>query len=529
MARILGLDIGARSLKALILESSFRGYQVSSFAEHKLDEGPQGLAGALATLKQQGKLAADQVVVALPGSTATSLLLTLPFADAKRIEATIGFEVEGQLPYDLTEVVFDYQVLAMRDGKSEVLVSSARKPEVTALLATLAEAGIDPRVVTTSSLAYHALLATSLTGNPGPAPQDGVEAILDLGHERTSMAIGGPQGLEYARTFAGGGKDLTRAIAGEFKVTPVDAETWKENEGDVTLAPGTPAEVERAAAALLRGLAPTLREVRSTIRAHFARFKKKVTRIYISGGTAKLKGLDAVLSRELGVEVLKLDPIPRDSADPAVPRGAELQAAQSFALAVRGHGTARAAKINLRRGEFAFKGDLDYLKGKVSRLVAYAAVLLVLTGALIWAQFHVLSRQEGKLDQALCTTTQKILGQCQKDYLVALSLLKGKSSPAASLPQLSALDLFAELTARSQKVSVKLNETEVQLDRVRVRGETDGFEGVDKLVAQLQGFRCFPEIKRGKVQKNKDGSKVQFDLDIRVQCPDQAGAKEEGA
>jgi general secretion pathway protein L len=49
---------------------------------------------------------------------------------------------------------------------------------------------------------------------------------------------------------------------------------------------------------------------------------------------------------------------------------------------------------------------------------------------------------------------------------------------------------------------------------------------VDQLVGALKGFKCFQEIKRGKVQKNKDGSKVTFDLDIRVQCE---SAKAEGA
>jgi general secretion pathway protein L len=195
---------------------------------------------------------------------------------------------------------------------------------------------------------------------------------------------------------------------------------------------------------------------------------------------------------------------------------------------VRGHGTARAARFNLRKGELAFKGDLDYLKGKTSRLAIFAAILIVLSGVLAWAQFHVLGKREARLDALLCTTTQKILGQCQKNYDVAINLLRGKSSPAAALPQMSALDLFAELTARSEKVSVKLTETEVQLERIRVRGETDGFEGVDKLVGQLKGFRCFPEIKPGKVQKTKDGNKVQFDLDIRVACPEE-GTKEEGA
>jgi general secretion pathway protein L len=528
MARILGLDIGTRSVKALLLESTFRGYTVSAFTEAKIDE-QGGLAGALAQLQAGRHLAADQVVVAVPGCGVATQLLTLPFADPRRIEATIGFEVEGQLPYDLSEVVYDYQVLEARDGKSEVLVGTARREEISKLLETLKGAGIDPRVITTSAVTYQNLFAAGLDGQPpaaGPVP-DSAEAVIDLGHERTSVCIGRlGGGMEYARTFGGGGRELTRAVAAEFKVSLADAEAWKENEGDVTLGPDTPPEMERAAGALLRGLAPMVREIRATIRAHQARFRRPLVRCWLTGGTSRLKGLAALLSRELGIEVLPLAAVPQ-SGPAAVSRENQALAGQAFALAMRGHGSLRAARFNLRKDAFAFKGDLDYLRGKVSRLAVFAAILALLSGGLVWSRMRVLSAREKALDDALCETTTRVLGQCHKDYAIALNLLKGSGSPAASLPAVSALDLFAELTNRAQKVSVKLDEIEVQLERIRLRGETEGFDGVDQLVGALKDYKCFKEIKPGKVQKTRDGTKVQFDLDIRVDCSPGAAAPEE--
>ena len=94
MARILGLDIGARTVKALLLESSLRGFAVRAYHEAPIDE-QAGLAGALTALQAGKQLAADQVVVAVPGAAVATHLLTLPFTDLKRIDSTIGFEVEG--------------------------------------------------------------------------------------------------------------------------------------------------------------------------------------------------------------------------------------------------------------------------------------------------------------------------------------------------------------------------------------------------------------------------------------------------
>ena len=64
-------------------------------------------------------------------------------------------------------------------------------------------------------------------------------AVLDLGHRRTSIAVGRPaEGLLFARTFPGGGRDLSRALAAEFQVPFAEAEAWKERDGSLARAAG---------------------------------------------------------------------------------------------------------------------------------------------------------------------------------------------------------------------------------------------------------------------------------------------------
>ncbi len=600
MARILGLDLGSHSVKALLLESSFRGFSVRSFTEmRRTEEG--GLAGALAALRSTNQLAADQVIVAAPGLSLATQIIELPFSDARRIESTIGFQLEGLVPYELDELVYDYQVLEAKIGQSKVLVGTMRSDELGSLLSLLRENGVDPRIVTSSAIAWQNCFV-SQRAKPAPAPsskkkrakkeraapppapppvpvdaaaegapsltepasaletlpgidisvgpeaQDAVapppaapereieaeereplaDAIADLGHERCSVAIASPEGeLLFARTFAGGGLALTRAIAREFEVTLEDAQAWKENEGSLSDEEGASPESERAAEALRRGLAPIVRELRASVLAHKARFKLPVGKLWLTGGTSRLRGLAQFLSHELGLPVELLNPIPRDPAsDAALPEPTVALAAQSFALALRGHSTSKSARFNLRKGPHAFRGDLDYLKGKLSRLVGFAALLALLAIASSVAHFRMLATRERGLDDWLCETTKRVLGDCQKDYLVALSRLKGHGSPVALLPSYSALDLFAELTERAAKAAAVLETTEITLDRGRVHGKTDTFEGVDKLVAELKSFKCFQEIRRGKVAKSPDGSKVEFDLDLRIQCDGTLSAEE---
>jgi general secretion pathway protein L len=164
--RIAGLDLGATSVKAVLLESSFRGYAVVDAASAPVappGEAQPSLrerqAAALKELLAARGWRFDAAVAAWPGPGAASHLVALPFSDLRRIGETVQFEVEGQIPFDLAEVAWDWQVLETRDGRTDLYVGVVRRDEMKTLLDLLAGAGIDPQVVMPAGPAYAALLA----------------------------------------------------------------------------------------------------------------------------------------------------------------------------------------------------------------------------------------------------------------------------------------------------------------------------------------------------------------------------------
>ncbi len=230
--RILGLDLGAAAVKAVLLESTFRGFDVLRTATVPLPppaapapdapgapapapEPPLSRHGAaLKTLLEGGAFAFDTAVASFPGAAVSTSVLTLPFTDPRRIEQTVPFEVEGQIPFELDEVAWDYQPLGTRDGGTDLLVAVARREELGALLAALAGAGVDPRAVVPAGVAYGSLLSS---GALGPAPEEGaparIEAVVDLGAERTSVGVFAGGACEAARAFAFGSSHLARALS----------------------------------------------------------------------------------------------------------------------------------------------------------------------------------------------------------------------------------------------------------------------------------------------------------------------------
>ncbi len=512
MARILGLDLGSYSVKAVLLETTMRTAAVRGFTEVRTTDLKTAVAEVIEKTAAGG---VDQIVVSMPGLSVATHPISLPFSDPKRIESTLAFEVEEQLPFDLSEAVYDYHVASHDAAGSQLIVGVVKKDELGKLLAMLKELKLEPRIITHPGLAAQGLFALL------PAA-DTTVALVDIGHERTSVAVGRQAtGVELARTFAGGGLYLTRALGQEFKIAAAEAQVWKDEHaamGDAAIGD----EAERASSAFIRGLQPVLRELKSTFKSYSARTRRNVDTVYLTGGTAKMPGLCERLSADLGMPV-QLFELPNEAK--AALGGPAPQAAQAYALALRGNASgAKGARFNLRRGEFAFKSDFDFVGEKVGQLATFAAVLLVLLIASSIVRNTVLERRERAVDASLCDVTQRYLGHCEKNFDVAMNMLQGKESPAAGIPTKSAVTLLAELSAKLPlDIPVTADQVVIDMDRVTARFETDSSKHVEDIVAALKTYKCFKEVKEGKLEKNKDGTKVQFRLDIEVECPDEGG------
>jgi general secretion pathway protein L len=239
--------------------------------------------------------------------------------------------------------------------------------------------------------------------------------------------------------------------------------------------------------------------------------------VLLCGGTSQLKGLTGQLANDLQIPTRMLD-TPQELGG--------VVNAQAWALALRGTSSgAKAPRFNLRRGEFGFKSDFDFASDKIGQLAAFAAILFVLMIASGIVRNSVLTRREKQVDAILCEITQKILGKCEKDFTIATSMLKGQESPAAGIPTRSASTLLAELTAHvPPEMEVTFGDMVIDMDRISLRCETATSKNLEELINALKTYKCFKEVNEGKIEKSKDGSKVQSRLEIQVECPDDVEA-----
>jgi len=520
--RLLGLDVGSHSLKAAIVAGGFRGFELLGYAEkERVSATPDSeisLGEEIAHFLEDYRLQADVVIAAMPGDKAAVRTLTLP---ARKIEQTLPYELEDQIPFPLSEVVYDHRLLTRSSDDARVLVAFCRRDDFDAFLDELSEARLDPRIVGVDALAY-----ASLFGSVIEPSSEGLEAVIDIGHEQTGVCVLDAGRVVAGRTIRGGGAAITDGLSREFDLPQERAEKGKRVDGfietDEESADG--AERARISETIRSALGPVVRELSQTFRAvGVAAGNKKVERVHLCGGSARLRNLDRFLATRLDIEVLPLE-LPEDKIS-RLPDGAARSASlvRPLALALQGLGGQRAAPINFRRGSYAFRGDTQALRGRLIHVAAMLAAILALLVANGASKLYFLGQEESRVTEHLRKISKEIVNQPFDDPKKVLSIvqqeIKDGSGGSVGLPEVTALEAFREIANRTPSgTRMEFQEVNIGERRCKIKGQTDTLTTIGEFVDSMKKYRCFSDIQRGPTRKSISGESLEFSIDFDLSC-----------
>lgn len=513
---IVGIDLSSNAARVAVLESAFRTAKLAAL--HELAYVPGTPRSEL--LKQVRAMLPEHVDLIVVGNdprAVSTRLLSFPMSDPRKIEAALDFELESQVPYELTHMAIAWTLVPNEARGAYALSGVMPKAQLAELLAELEAADLDARAVMLPAAALTELV---------PPSQETV-AIVSLGSSLTHLAVV-RRGLRFARTIRAGGEDVDRRLAQRFKVDVAAARRAKESEARIATDTAVSSEDMRAISdAVIEGLAGVVRELATTLKALPP--GEVPSRIVLTGGLSRLPGLAAHLEQRLGIACSLLDAptalAPLELGGRAV--GAEYSLALALALAGMRHG--RSVALNFRRGEFAYAGDLNVYRGELVRSALGLGIVLALAilGAIV--QFTMVSSEERRIDNGFCEATQKIMGQRICDPLAALSAMRqpGGAAGGVTVPLYSAAALY-ELMSRqiTSDMDVTFENLELRVegrggepDRVTGKGEAASFETTEQIVAKLKQDRCVQEAEVSKQRKTRDGGRVEFSLTVKIACP----------
>ncbi|MDM7861620.1 type IV pilus assembly protein PilM [Alteromonas sp. ASW11-36] len=158
---ILGLDIGTRFIKAVMLERAGNSFTVTAmacepisgnaFKEREIEDF-DAISNALKKVKlglKQKKLK-DVAIAVAGGSVLTKIVQMAPDQTDYELEGQIEIEADSLIPYPLDEVYLDFEELGpseTHDGRVNVLLSAAHRDTVDKRVTLIREVPMEPKVV----------------------------------------------------------------------------------------------------------------------------------------------------------------------------------------------------------------------------------------------------------------------------------------------------------------------------------------------------------------------------------------------
>ena len=160
--RILAVEIAGDRLRAATADRTWNSFQfIGVFETHRGAE-ESDLAPALKRLVEKtGR--PDVVVSALPVESVAKRLLELPFKDLRRLHQVVPFALEEHLPFPVDGAAVTFVRVGRNGDLSQVLAAFVRKNEIQGHLGLLAQAGLDPKIVTITPFAVAAMFAQEQT------------------------------------------------------------------------------------------------------------------------------------------------------------------------------------------------------------------------------------------------------------------------------------------------------------------------------------------------------------------------------
>lgn len=313
----IGLDLGSHRIKAIQIEKVGPSYRVvrsvsSPTPPDCLRDGvvtdASLLGEAIKRMLKEADFPASNACIAAAGSAVYVRPVALPKMPEAALRKSIQLEAARYVPGSAEDSYIEIEVLGpLPDNQINVLIVAAPRDIVESRIQACEEAGLDVEVVDIEIFAaYRSLLEADNQFDP----KSSTVGIVDIGASSSTVSVVHQGVFAMHRSIPHGSRALTEALAHTFGLEHDAAEDGKSQldvsqlVGVTTLPDNPPLRV------LHPHLEDLVREVRRSInffqsQANDEGQMRQVERLIITGGGARLAGLDLYLDHRLSMPVIE--------------------------------------------------------------------------------------------------------------------------------------------------------------------------------------------------------------------------------
>jgi len=315
------MEVGNDSLKALRLGIVGGGVQVLGFGNVEYGkilagsgvseaERDELIALGLRRFLRENNVSKDDVIISVPSQTSFARFVNLPPVEEKKIPQVVRLEAGMQIPFDISEVQWDWQLMnEPGEGQVRVGIFAIKNDVVTKELEYF---GNEDVPVSAVQMVPMALYNYVVYDRPELVKSDTeAAAVINIGTEATDLVVCSKSTV-WQRCVPMGGNSFTRAIAEAFRLNFAKAEKLKRT-----------AAMSKYARQVFQAMRPVFTDFASEIQRSLGFFSSsqpgcRVTRVIALGGGTKLRGLLKYLGQTLQVPIEKPDTFKRLSVGEGV-------------------------------------------------------------------------------------------------------------------------------------------------------------------------------------------------------------------
>ena len=307
-SHVVGLSIGSSSVKLIELKRAGKLWKLMHFGMVHLPEdaildreivNTIAVTESIKTLVNQMKLKNKQVCSSISGSSVIVKKIQLEIHNEKEIQEQIFWEAEQYLPFDVNEVVMDYQILTKKKGpQKDIMLVAVKKTALESYKGCIEEAGLKVSIMDIDFFALQHLYELIYP----PRSHEAV-AVVDIGANSMKMVVICEGIPIFTKDTPLGGSHLTAEIKQKLNLSYVDAETLKvggSQDGSL------PQEVSDLINVAIENFSIEINK--SLDFYHASSVGPQISCLLLTGGGSKLEGLPESFEESLGLPTQLINP-----------------------------------------------------------------------------------------------------------------------------------------------------------------------------------------------------------------------------
>ena len=306
---LVGLDIGSKALKVAEVLETKKGPTLSKFgildlANGAIEEGvikdADAVAKAIRELFNLYNIKESNVAISIGGYSVIVKKIYVSNMSEEQLQESIQFEAEQYIPFDISDVNLDFQVLGENENNPNqmtVLLVAAKKEMINDYVNLAQLAGLNPCIIDVDAFA----LQNIYEANYDAAAQN--VALIDIGSSKTSLNILKDGGSVFMRDVSLGCGQINQKIIDITACSSEEAEQIKLSDKSDKVPPEELREI------ISTVVTDWCTEIRRALDFFYSTYPDdQIKKIVLSGGGANLKSFRELLAEETSAKVETINP-----------------------------------------------------------------------------------------------------------------------------------------------------------------------------------------------------------------------------